>query len=340
MPLTIISLNNMNLLNKIKAFIVHKTKMLYLILNGIPFSTARYFAGWEGFERIDKVKRFAVSNGFLQLGESRLPTSVIGITQNNIHTLLRLIEEFNFRYENGSYLLCLQGFDSNQLTFEVIDHGSLVAFFDVFISNSYYFNGPKQCIVVDVGTNVGLAAIMFALRSDVQSVFTYEIVPSTYQVALRNFARNPTIEKKITSYNFGLAENEGEFWIHSPISNSATFSLENVPNILTNSDQSQKLITRNAGIELADLIKEINCDNTPLVLKMDCEGAELGILRSMFAHNILEKFSIVMLEWHFGNFTAVEKLLLNNDFILFGNGQLSSTNSTGMIYAVKPPHQS
>lgn len=325
----------MKSVQQIRAFVVHKTRMLYLIARGIPFGAARYFAGWNGFHQVGIVRKFVIRNGYIYFDERRLPTSVIGITQNDVATLSILIEKFIFRHDNGHYLLNTVGHENIPLTIEVVDHGSLVAFFDVFVSRSYSFFGSQKYVVVDVGTNVGLAALSFASRPDVEAVFTFEIVPSTYEVALRNFSRNPDVAKKITAYNFGLAATDDEFWINASIPNTATFSIPRTFSDPASYHDSQKVVTRNAGFIFDNVIKLDESESISFVLKMDCEGSELDILRSMSANMVIERFSIIILEWHFDNYNEVKKLLLKHEFILFEDRKNGEAWSTGMIYAVR-----
>jgi len=66
------------------------------------------------------------------------------------------------------------------------------------------------------------------------------------------------------------------------------------------------------------------------ILKMDCDGPEYEILEKMNKEELLNKFSIIMLEWHYNGTEIIEEYLKKNNFVYFN---FKKSNNIGTIYA-------
>jgi hypothetical protein len=67
--------------------------------------------------------------------------------------------------------------------------------------------------------------------------------------------------------------------------------------------------------------------------KIDCEGSEYEILDALDQANLLNKFKIVIMEWHEKGPEKLETYLRKNNFTIFSRRPKSK--AIGMIYAVR-----
>lgn len=70
------------------------------------------------------------------------------------------------------------------------------------------FDNHQQYFVLDMGANRGYASLYFAMQEWCKKVFSFELFPQTCDQAKQNFALNPTLESKITLYEYGLGGKE------------------------------------------------------------------------------------------------------------------------------------
>lgn len=68
------------------------------------------------------------------------------------------------------------------------------------------------------------------------------------------------------------------------------------------------------------------------VLKMDCEGEEYNIFDTLKKNDIIGKFDIIMLEWHYKGSEMLEEVLKERGFSYF---KFIRDKDTGLIYAIK-----
>lgn len=67
--------------------------------------------------------------------------------------------------------------------------------------------------------------------------------------------------------------------------------------------------------------------------KIDCEGSEYDILAVLDQAGLLNKFKIIIMEWHEKGSNELVKYLTKNHFTIFSRRPKSKT--VGMIYAVR-----
>jgi hypothetical protein len=69
-----------------------------------------------------------------------------------------------------------------------------------------------------------------------------------------------------------------------------------------------------------------------IVLKMDCEGDEYGIIQELFETNLLGRFDFIMLEWHYQGKESLLEYLKEAGFSYW----CSDKNlKMGLIYAYR-----
>lgn len=73
-------------------------------------------------------------------------------------------------------------------------------------------------------------------------------------------------------------------------------------------------------------------DDYDLILKMDCEGGEYRILKELLDKGILDRFTFIMLEWHYKGKEAILHYLLEAGMSYWC---CDKDDQMGLIYAFK-----
>ena len=203
---------------------------------------------------------------------------------------------------------------------------------EVYIDQDYNFITKKECVVIDIGTNVGIASIFFSQMKNVHKIYAFEPVQDTYELACKNFRENG-IENRIEFYNFGLGlnEREEEFYYHRLEKGNSGIRGKLSPSYskLENCDK-RKVRIRAAAAVLTPIFEE-NVEYKKVV-KMDCEGAEYEILQNLHEQKILQQIDMIVLEWHDRGPAYIEDILKENNFSIFSR-RLGPF--TGIIYATR-----
>jgi len=195
---------------------------------------------------------------------------------------------------------------------------------EVFAFNNYNINIPeKGTIVIDMGMNVGIAALYFAAEEKVEKVYGFEPFPDTYQQALDNISLNDkTISSKIFPSCCAVSDWEGDKEV--PVNAEQT----GWRSILSQDENKRKIIIHCRRAE--DVVGEIIRDNPgkKIFLKVDTEGSEFQIFASMEKAGLLKEIDTVMLEYH-GAPDPILDALEKNSFRYVRNGRAA----IGMVYA-------
>jgi FkbM family methyltransferase len=165
----------------------------------------------------------------------------------------------------------------------------------IYLNNIYQQLPVKGKAVVDIGANIADSGIYFAL-SGANKVVGLEPFPKTFQLAQKNIRFN-NLSDKITVYLAGCAADNRDMIVDPDF----------------NSDGKNILKDFKKGIKIPMLTLEnvlshnnlLNYDSH--ILKMDCEGCEYETVLSADKH-ILQKFSHMMIEYHYGYKNLKEKI--------------------------------
>lgn len=141
--------------------------------------------------------------------------------------------------------------------------------------------------IVDIGANVADSAIYFANKG--YEVFAFEVLPHISEIARKNIDMNPSIKDKITFVNKAVSCKNGEIEI--------SFDEEDTGSAGEFSNAKNKIKVGTLTIE--NIIEDYNV--IPNILKIDCEGCEVNIIK----YSDLSMFSEVIFEYH-TRFTGVE----------------------------------
>ncbi len=203
---------------------------------------------------------------------------------------------------------------------------------EIFIENEYNFIMNEDCVLIDVGANVGMASISFSQLDFIKKIYAFEPVKDSFEIAQNNFRMNK-ISKVEKFYNFGLGneERDEEFLFNRKVKGNSGIRGKLSPSYKNKTiSENREVKIKNAAQVLQPILAESK--NCKIVMKMDCEGAEYEIFEILNDANVLCKIDIIMLEWHDHGASIIEKYLKDNNFIIFSRnlGPIS-----GMIYAVR-----
>lgn len=245
-----------------------------------------------------------------------------------IYENLKVLSEYfiikDVNYETGEILLT-KG-DINFITDFNYPYIALEIFKDELYKISSDIDYSKQYTVLDIGANRGYASLYFAKYNWVKDIYSFELVPETAEIAKRNLDLNPSCSKKISFYNFGLAEEEKEILINRLPHRDGCNTINN--NFLNNymPEEKGKGINELCHVKRAsDVLKSIVETNRieNIIFKIDVEGAEYEIMKDLHYNypEIFEKICLLVGDTHLG-FEDFYKYLPQDKFkIVYANKQ-------------------
>jgi FkbM family methyltransferase len=138
--------------------------------------------------------------------------------------------------------------------------------------------------VLDIGANVGAAAVYFALQHPSATIFALEPAAEPFRLLVRNAKSFSNVR----TFNFGLFDDDKSVPLHRGKFDSVTAS---IGTSTLNSSQTEVVNLRRADTWLAQVgISRID------LLKIDTEGCEVPILRSM--ESLIPGIKVIYLEYH------------------------------------------
>ncbi len=237
----------------------------------------------------------------------------------------------NFTKKDGKLIMSLGKL--NNISFHVSSIANIAVVTEVFHENVYKINTSDECILIDIGMNIAITSIYFALMPNISKIYSFEPFKETYNQAVYNINLNHGISEKIKAENFGLSnKNETvEALFCSDFSGSISTSKSNTLKLNLNEKKlsTEKVILRSASEVLTEILNE---NNKKIILKIDCEGAEYEILESLDKNGLLNKIDYLLLEWHFKGEEPILNILKKYDFVSFSR---VLSDDLGLIYAVK-----
>jgi len=164
---------------------------------------------------------------------------------------------------------------------------------EIFVGRVWKFELPGSLLVLDVGSNIGLASLSFLSTHDAE-VWAFDLVPSTARLARANLDLNPQLAARAKVFEYGLSDSDREF----DLSVDPDHRVDN--SIFTEKRGSgsviEKVAVRDAGGVLREALDQLN--GRKLVMKLDAEGAEYEILERLSNLGLLGKIDLLLLEWH------------------------------------------
>jgi len=239
-----------------------------------------------------------------------------------------------FIFENSNNEIIAR---NDNLSFEIQTVEDVFILNEIFFNNHYNYDIKDEHIVIDIGMNVGFASIYFADKTNTARIYGFEPLPQTYNQALRNISLNPDINYKIKSFNLGLGSSNFNKEIDYNYKWKGHIGQRNFKEELKkfDIDESDLIKQEIKIIDFREKLLEIVSENknSKIVLKIDCEGAEYEIIKSIDFNTIGKDISLIMIEWHDKGPSALKDKLLQNNFSVFCLH--NSSSNAGMIYAAK-----
>jgi FkbM family methyltransferase len=140
-------------------------------------------------------------------------------------------------------------------------------------------------VVMDIGANIGAAAVYFSLLYPEARVFAFEPAKAPFEL----LTENTRDRNNVSTYNFGLFSSDQDVVpLYSGTVDSGTASVGKSDLTL---EQSEPITLRSVSDWLAE-----NSITRVDVLKIDTEGCEVPILRSM--GDLIPFVKVIYLEYH------------------------------------------
>ena len=212
---------------------------------------------------------------------------------------------------------------------------------EVFIKDEYKLNLERDSILIDIGMNVAAASLLFATNKYIKKIYSYEPFKPTFEKAKKNLRLNPELSRKIVPRNFGLGSKEKVLKL--PYMITATGGMSTTQDVCSweKHATTETVIVKDALQEFAAILEENKGKH--VIVKCDCEGAELEIFKRLNEGNMVRGIDVVIMEYHFGKYDELVRILTANSFALQVKSG-SKKSRTGYIYAVRMaertgPHQ-
>ena len=159
---------------------------------------------------------------------------------------------------------------------------------------------PKT--IVDVGAHIGAASLFFAKKFPQAKIYSVEPFPKNF-AALSNNIKINNLGKQITPFNMAISKKEGSAKLYLNKDNDGCHSL-----IQELNPDSEGLKVRTSDFD--GFLSENSLKGIDL-LKMDCEGAEMDILRSS---KKLPSIKAIVMETNYQYFDEIKSILGKNGF--------------------------
>lgn len=206
----------------------------------------------------------------------------------------------------------------------------------------YYINNEKNDIVLDVGMNIGSASAYFINNEKTEKVFAYEPFGETFAVAKDNLKEYLLKSDKIEIFQYGISDENAErtvgFNVNMTCGQSTIGSVREYAygrymamGLVDSENEKNEIVhVRKASEVFRPIMQKYPLCN--IVLKMDCEGEEYGILENLHGEGILSDFAFIMMEWHYKGKEECLRYLREAGFSYWCNDE---SDDIGVIYAYK-----
>jgi len=178
---------------------------------------------------------------------------------------------------------------------------------DIFEGRTYpplSFAQPVRTIV-DLGANIGAATVYFAMMYPVAQVFAFEPAASSFAL----LAANTADLSRVKAFGYGLLDRDRPAELFGGLDDAAQKS---ICRSYEQTSDSEKISLRDA----ATVLRELSIDTVD-ILKLDTEGCEVPILRSLSAW--IPRISAIYVEFHSGaDRLEIDRLLSPTHYLCRG----------------------
>jgi FkbM family methyltransferase len=173
---------------------------------------------------------------------------------------------FRLASHNQSYSIHLNG-----------SHEEFLIFEEILGKEEYHIDTQNVAVVFDVGGNIGLSAIYFALTYPNAKIHTFEPNPHLFERLIENVAQFPNI----VAHKYALGGKDGEATFHLDMEKSIASSL--FPRDTTTE------VTQVSVRTLDHILHALKID-TIHILKFDIEGAEYEMFQACTNLRVIKSF--------------------------------------------------
>lgn len=219
---------------------------------------------------------------------------------------------------NGTkYQISTKNLDARRAFFET--------FCQIWMEDSYGLlknNLSVPSVIIDIGAHIGIFSIFAAKKIKDATVYSFEPDPGNFDLLQRNVKLNE-LEKRINLFPVAVSGKSGKRRLfRSKISPVAHSLFKDMHFTMTNRGGYEVINVNSITLkEVFEANKIRNCD----FLKLDCEGAEFGILLNA-PSSILQKLKRIAIGYHEGatryNHDDLAKFLKENGFKVYSNLQV------------------
>lgn len=166
---------------------------------------------------------------------------------------------------------------------------------EVFARRLYEMRDEREWFVVDVGMNVGYAALYYAGILGWETL-GYEPFPKTFALAARNIAHNG-LEARIDARCAGVAGANRRMEVDFNEASRSTNSL------FGNLQPERKTVDTKVEVDVVDAAEVLaealaRANGRPVLVKLDCEGAEYDIVDRLVEKSLLCCVDAYVIEIH------------------------------------------
>jgi FkbM family methyltransferase len=222
-----------------------------------------------------------------------------------------------------------------ELKFHLQRFDNINAANEILYEGLYNICTQDPLVVIDVGANVGISISFFSTLNFVKKVYAFEPFYLTYCKADQNIKLNNL--KNVIIYNVGLSNKTKNIEVPDVEegfmgASTTEFFLEEQRKLITLPTNTTTIKLLKASNALEDIIEENK--EVSYLLKLDCEGAEYEIVEDLSLNDLLHKFKIIIIEWHFKGPQILLNLLKESGFQTLECSR-NVGSPMGMIYAFK-----
>lgn len=169
---------------------------------------------------------------------------------------------------------------------------------EIHIEGVYNFSMKSDPFVLDIGMNVGMTSLFIAAKFPNAEIIGFEPVRPTFEQAQRNISLNPELARRVTVCNYGLGREDGSHQIEYLKEFRGSIGLHNLQDRYRDRGEimTEIITVRDAAAAVEQFISK-NAGR-PVVLKIDCEGAEYDILNRLVTSGEIGRIDAIMMECH------------------------------------------
>jgi FkbM family methyltransferase len=204
---------------------------------------------------------------------------------------------------------------------------------EIFIYEAYGCYFGDNVTAIDVGMNIGDTALYLANKEWVREVYSFEPFP-VYEQAVANVGLNSRLAQKIVLQNYGLTGGKSGKMEHMHYDAGDTLG-NNIYQTAHGGGVAIEL--RNATEALRPILEKAKALCSPVLLKIDAEGAEFDILDDLCKSGLLRDVNAILMEMHLfmrlGGLDDLRVILQKSGFKYKYN--LEFGHLRGMLYAIR-----